>query len=290
MDTMSRHRLAYRVLENAAGHMTQLWRARPMWKIYRESHTPTRARAIAPLSCLRRAIADDRGTVTIELVLVTPIILFLILLLVQVMLLMTANHFVSYAAYAAARAAVVGVPADATADGGLGPNRLVTDEADPKFATIRRAAVHALWPISGRLASSGMVPNRMSTSLQRYYDTFDRPTPNWVDQLADDKLRYAEANTRLTFMHAEMLHPRSGRFAAIDGGRTLEIGTKGPITTRVEHDFGLTVPIVAGLFADGRLGDDRGGRYYTRIAARCTLNNEGILVTMPQAPSLPRVP
>ena len=71
-------------------------------------------RAYACLARLRRGWLDDRGTVTIELVLVIPVVLFFSLLLVQVMLLMTANHFVHYAAYAAVRSAIVQIPVDAT--------------------------------------------------------------------------------------------------------------------------------------------------------------------------------
>ncbi len=238
---------------------------------------------------LRAWWRDDRGTVTIELVLVIPLVLFLSLLLVQTMLLMTANHVVRYAAYSAARAAIVQVPRDLRPAGGTGPNLLVTEMSDPKFAAVHRAAVYALWPIAGR-QNTGDQTADFAAALDAYYAAYGRPSPNWVERLADAKLRYAAAQTRLHFMFTDVRHAREMVFEDMPAGSFQRFGTKAPITTRVEHDFSLTVPIIAGLFAEGRHDADRGGTYYTRIAARCTLNNEGITDTLPAPPTLPRVP
>lgn len=253
-------------------------------------NNPPRPPANDVIRWVTRWMVDNRGTVTIELALVLPLLLFLSLLLVQTMLLMAANHFVRYAAYTAARVAVVQIPQDATGGGGLGPNRLMTDRDDPKFNAVRRAAVFALWPISGRV-TDGMSPDaEFASSLQRYYESFGRNAPNWVERLADDKLRYAEANTRLNLMHVDVRHAREVRFEEMAAEQYYHFGTKAPVTARVEHDFGLTVPIMAALFAEGRLDPQRSGAYYTRIAAHCTLNNEGIPDTLPTPPTLPRIP
>ena len=86
------------------------------------------------------------GTALIEFVLVLPIALMLVLVMLQSALLMAGNFCVHYAAYCAARSAVVQVPMDY---GRNEPPNVVL--ADPiwsgKLARIRDAAVWAVMPV-----------------------------------------------------------------------------------------------------------------------------------------------
>ena len=108
-----------------------------------------------PIASLFR---DEGGTAAVEMLLALPIIAATILVMIQAVFLWNANLVFHYAGYASARAAVSIIPDDLELSGEgrclmynnestLTPNSL-------KFARIRRAAVLALVPISGRLPTS----------------------------------------------------------------------------------------------------------------------------------------
>ena len=93
---------------------------------------------------------NNNGTATMEFVLVFPILLFFSLLLAQTTLLAGANAFIHYAAFAATRSAIVQIPTGYAPD--ESPNVIINADGHTKHDIIRRAAVFALVPVSGRLS------------------------------------------------------------------------------------------------------------------------------------------
>jgi hypothetical protein len=219
------------------------------------------------------------GTAMVEFAMVLPIALILVLIMAQSTMLMAGNLCVHYAAYCAARTAIVTVPD--------GPRRLFLDEAQrsgeevpnvmndhyfsaaaggsEKGGRIWWAAVLGVMPVSG---STPLVGGGDAGSLQRGLDEFfanyGRDTPGWVESLFGQKLRYAQDYTAVTLSPAN-----SG----------LVYGDNEDLHVEVEHTFYLSIPFASRLFSlfeDGvelSLGD---GEYGLVIRADCWLTNEGV--------------
>ncbi len=96
--------------------------------------------------------ADQGGTAAIELAFVFPLALMIFLTITQAALLFNGNVVVHYAAFAAARMATVVVPMEVNDEYRnlvYGPEQGISEKRE----MIRRAAVLALVPVSGRLES-----------------------------------------------------------------------------------------------------------------------------------------
>ena len=232
-------------------------------------------------------IRNADGTATLEFVLILPIILFLVLTLAQTTLLMGANVFTHYAAFAATRSAIVYIPSDQ----GYPeiPNTIVLDDESPKYSAIRRAAIFALVPVAGRLRVRDTVDaDSFTTAMSQYYSLYGRQPPAWIDNQLGDRLRYADANTRIamveTILRDDRIVPRE-----MAEGSLIVVRPRDPITIRVEHQQNLAVPYIGMIFADGRLDEARGGNRYSTVAAQYTLTNEGI-VDWIIPPTYPRRP
>ncbi len=230
------------------------------------------------------SIGDREGTAMLEFVLIFPILLFMALTLTQTAQLLAGNIYVHYAAFAATRAAVVQVPIDDPNDPA---NTIVADEGSAKFNTIRDAAVYALVPVSGRLASGDAPGDEFRDGLGQLYESYGRTPPPWVAGLAADRLRYAETNTDVFVTVTTTDDINVVRFEDIAEGDMHQFGPRDPITVRVEHRLHLSIPYVNALFADD---DPLSDRPHALVSARCTLTNKGISDRMPQPPPLPRMP
>jgi hypothetical protein len=229
---------------------------------------------------------DARGSATLEFTLVLPVLLVILLALVQVSLLLGANLFVHQAAFAATRAAVVQVPRDDRGAGGLGPNVYVQG-GGPKYEAIRAAAVWTVVPVRGRLESSALSTDRFVDTLHQLYGRYGEASPNWIDRLAADRLRYADAHTDITVMETRVRSERDLRLDPLPEGAVHTFGPRDPVTVRVTHRLALTVPYINALFGDGRHDD---GTVYTTVSAHYTLTNEGVDRALPPTPELPREP
>jgi Flp pilus assembly protein TadG len=239
-------------------------------------------------SILPRLHRCDRGTATVEFALVTPIALFLSLILLQVMLLMTGHIFVNYAAFAAVRSAITTIPYVTESEPG---NLYVSGSTLGKHEAIRRAAVFAVMPVSGRLDSTGAISAEAFVSgLQSYFEASSQTTPRWVQSLAGDRLRYADANTRVEVCTTEALEDGSVTITPISQGVEHLFAPQDPITVRVTHRFSLSVPYVRRIFADDKHSGGSGYGLYTLMSAQYTLTNEGIAKTLPPTPALDRDP
>jgi len=245
--------------------------------------------AAAPRRTLASLWRDRQGTATIEFTLVFPVLLFLIMLLTQSTLLMGANIVCNHAAFAATRSAVVIVPLNHP-EVDEPYNTIQGYEDSYKSLRIRRSAVLAMLPISGRLeaGSDNADAQAIVSGLRHHYDSYGREAPVWVDSLIPERLSYAEAYTHVTVFQTQVVDGQL-RLLPIRGDHTF--GPRDPITVRVTHEMNLAVPYVGLIFANGRHASGSGGStLYANITSQCTLPNEGIPPVLPPRPSLNRIP
>jgi hypothetical protein len=213
----------------------------------------------------------EGGQVLLEFVMVLPIALMLALTMAQAALLMAGHVCVHYAAYCAARAAIVQIPADLSPPGlcdepGFeGPNRLFGPDASAKRRPIAAAAQWAVLPVScGHRDAPADADESLPNALESYFLRYGQQPPGWVQSLAR-RGRYAAEHTRV-----EIEPPESG-------------GTYGPgeaIRVAVEHDFYLSVPYAGRMFAlfsgrDARELTFAEGAWATVMRAEAQLMNAG---------------
>lgn len=273
-------------------------------------------------SQLSRLPADEQGAVqSLSFVLTLPVFVMLILFIVQLSQLTIARIVVEYAAYAAARSAIVWIPADLGNDlesanrAGLFRQSLGTirDEYDQeydryllkhpsrKLERIEQAAAQALMPIcpSRDVGASPAHPGMLALpSLDRTYRILD---PNSVinsriSTRLRNKLAYALAATTVEI---EVRHniteppliwhdirPYPVEFA------DNEIGWQDQVLVTVRHDFAL-LPGPARLLAKrviapGRTSDavadriaQRASVFVYTLSATVRLGNEGEKPVLP---------
>ncbi|MEM9416626.1 MAG: TadE family protein [Planctomycetota bacterium] len=259
-----------------------------------------RLRRLSPARARGRRTRES-GVATIEFVLVAPFLLTVTLILIQTMLVFTGLFYVNYSAYAAARSAIVYIPADIGADG---PNVLTPIEGGFKFDRIRSAAIIAVMPVSGQEQGDLQAASALVQGLNRYYGARGQTAPGWVNNLAEGRLNYAASHTTVTMQSLQTLGDGTVIFSDITDQVTF--GPKEAIGVQVRHEFALTVPVASQLFMlSGRQSDGaNSGSYnpqsrntngsppppgtWTVIRARAVLTNEGIDRTLPPRPRVPR--
>jgi len=212
----------------------------------------------------RRARRDgEEGTAIIEFALVLPIALMLVLIMTQSSLLMGGNLCVNYAAFCAARSAVVSVPLDFGEDE---PRNVVSDMVSS--AKLRRMDLAAAWALLPVGCSNPRAPSQdvslLQSGLERFFGSAGIDTPHWLYSNLGQRLRYAEDYTQM-----ELAPPANGT----------EYAPNEDLRVNLRHDFYLSVPYAAYIFSqlarDGvRLGFGA-SEYATVIRATCTLTNEG---------------
>lgn len=213
----------------------------------------------------RRRRGTQEAAAIIEFALALPILLMLVLIMVQSSLLMGGNLAVHYAAFCAARSAVVSVPAD------LGPfeppNVVAGPNASGKHRRMKLAAVWAVMPVScsNRAAPPGQVPT-LTEGLSRFFRLYGLRPPGWLGDYLGRKMRYAEDYTFL-----ELAPPDSGG----------EYREDEDLHVSVTHTFYMSVPYANRLFTlldrdDGVTLGFAQGEYGMIIRAGCTLTNEGV--------------
>ncbi|MEL7087241.1 MAG: TadE/TadG family type IV pilus assembly protein [Planctomycetota bacterium] len=268
------------------------------------------ARMIRGWRASRWRLAGESGTATVEFVLVFPAALIICLILLQAVLMFTGNLFVNYAAYAAARAAIVQAP-DGRPGGG-GQLSYGTAAVD----AVTRAAAYAMVPVSGpgrasdgSAASGGDGLDDAKTNpaaafvagLNAYYGGAD-DAPAWVENLAGARMRYALEHTHIRIYETRIGSNGVPRFVEPestldDNGEpvsgTVVFGPKDPVTLGVSHRLHLSVPYVSTFFDDGRHatlggGDDDANTSYANVFATCTLTLEGYDRELPPLPDVER--
>jgi hypothetical protein len=124
---------------------------------------------------------DQGGSAAIELALVFPFALVVFLIVVQATLLFNANMMVHYAAFCAARQAIVEVPRDM---GSEGHNLVWPPNVMPsrKLENVRLAAVRALVPISAQLRTggSGNAGQTFRDKTEQAFNRMSADVPRWI--------------------------------------------------------------------------------------------------------------
>lgn len=246
---------------------------------------------------VRERLSDDSGVAMIEFVLVTPILLFTTLVLLQTALVFTGLFYVQYSAFAAARSAIVYIPANY----GEAPNQIIPDRySSSKFSAIESAAMIAVVPVSARESGGSAVTSDISNGVSQMYSSQGQSAPPWVEGMLAERLTYAMNHTEVTLytMHTDPLRPTEKVvFRELQGLAT--VSPKEAITVKVRHEFALTVPVAAMIFtAKGESGSytpaSRDSESpsppgsWTMIEARAVLTNEGISRELPERPEVPR--
>lgn len=254
---------------------------RLLWRVGQHSRRPG--------ATWRQRLSSERGTATIEFVLVLPVLIVLVLLLIQTMLMMVGNLFVHYAAFAAARTAITQIPRDLSEEGGTARNFMVAEPGDEKFDNILMAAARALMPVSGMRSGNSAEASDLRSGLQDYYRAYDVETPSWVDRLAPGRMDYAIDFTwvrihKIDFDSDEII------FDNIEELGETEFSPKEPVGVEVVHRLHLSVPYVGVIFADGTHSTAEGEAGYADIVASCILGNEGFHTELPEPPPIPRRP
>ena len=181
---------------------------------------------------------DEKATAMLDFVLVFPIFAMIVLTFVQLSLLIHARLVVSYAAFAAARSAVVW---------------LAQDPAEAQERAEKAAQIGCLAIASGAGAvGSGWGHALAVTPL--YLHSPDGERLGHRIRRGGSKMAWSAAATRVH------IRPSSQPLGAHD-----------PVTVEVEHDFYLSVPYGDRVFRQGTLG----GLPIHTIKDSFTLTNEG---------------
>ena len=258
-----------------------------IWRVRKA--TPKRAKV-----SLYKRLAGDSGVAMMEFALVTPVIMTIMLLMVQAMLLYTGVFYVQYSAFAAARSAIVHIPAESSEP----RNQIYLAAGSEKYDTITRAAAMALLPVSGRESSSSYASDDLVSAMRNFYQQRGQQPPAWVDSMLAERFNYAMNHTEIRLERVISGESASDvAFESLDG--QVELSPKEAVSVRVRHEFALTVPLASDIFA--AIGDSgtyspatRSGQspgppgQWTMIETRALLTNEGIIPDLPDPPSIPR--
>jgi len=215
-----------------------------------------------------RAHGGQDGVAIVEFALVLPIALMLSLIMAQSALLMVGNLCVHYAAYCAARSAIVYVPVGVWARSGEGRN--IVRAGSPfsyKLKSIKDAAVWAVLPVS---SASKRLPEGYDVELVRGVDDllyrYGQDTPPWVRRLLGRKLYYANKYTTVW-----LDSPENGEV----------YGEKETLNVHVKHILYMPIPYANRVYAlidsgDGVKLDFGPDEYGMTVHASCVLTNEGV--------------
>ncbi|MCK4276034.1 MAG: pilus assembly protein [Phycisphaerae bacterium] len=228
------------------------------------------AMLLRPVAALRRRRGSQEGVAMLEFALVLPIALMLVLVMAQSSLLLGANVCVHYAAYCAARTAIVTVPAEFLTE----PPNETSGEGGPKWERIRQSAVWALMPIA---CGSSYYPSSadagiLTDGLDEFFAAYGRTTPAWATntRVLSGKLSYASDSQYTT---VTLGPPTNG--AVYDQHENLRVD--------VRHTYYMPVPFASSLFAkilDRANGvayaGSLDGEYGLDIHAGSTLTNQGV--------------
>lgn len=252
---------------------------------------------------------DETGAVqSLSFVLTLPAFVMIMMLIVQVSQLMIGTMVVHYAAFAAARAAIVWIPAEtnildegANRISSYAPDEDVGIEGEgarytiapsgPKYRKIELAAALACMPmapsrdVGAELPLDGGVTGAAVLELTRAAAPELDQNPR-ASQRLRNKLAYSMANTRtkISFLHPENEPPLADWDvpAEFDEFYYNELGWQDTIRVTVTHDLAL-LPGPGRLLArslgpadEVSRGIENRGRVYVRsLTASVTLGNEG---------------
>ena len=190
---------------------------------------------------------------------------------------MGGNLCVHYAAYCAARSAIVQIPLDVSDDE---PANVLEDSyRSAKLRRVRRAALWAVMPVCSPspLLETDPRGQALAEGLDEFFATYRQTPPGWVagGYLAR-KFAYADRCTDVTMM--QRVDPAEETVEYIELAYPYTYTEHEEIRVEVDHVFYLAVPYAARIFAafDGGTDLDLGaGQYGLEIRASCSMTNEG---------------
>jgi len=227
------------------------------------------------------AVSGQNGASAVEMVLLLPLLLALLLTILQVALIVQAKFVVNYAAYSAARSAIVVIPAKVQGAGGVEErNRLNIQRNDsPKMAMIHRAAalpcvaISPVWSAGIMLATLAPLKPEVVVPMEELASLFpaSREETRISQQLAA-RAHYAfnPANTRVEIIGE-------------GGNQSGAFGERELVRARVTFRYYLTVPFANRLFGTSYYGTNflngfgllNQSGFHAPITEEYTLVNEG---------------
>jgi|GEM_PF-1642198 len=229
-------------------------------------------RAAILLARGRRPALGEAGQAMTEVAVSFPILLITTLILMQLALMFQARNVVTYAAFSAARAAIVWIPAEVPLDGGpvTEPSHEINMDGGKKLEKIQQAAAMACVPISPKASTVlGGVPfigdliASSSVAFTSLISVFALPS----NYAANGLQRYAYSTFAIEVTHT----------AATENGFVEQEGQSvwtyprdaADVGIRVRHRFYLSIPVVNRIIGDSwtvadfgpGLGADLPGRF-----------------------------
>ncbi len=234
----------------------------------------------------RRPALGETGQAMTEVAVSFPILLITTLILMQLALMFQARNVVTYAAFSAARAAVVWIPARVPLDENLPATEAshsINLDGGEKLEKIQQAAAMACVPISPKASTVlGGVPfigDLIATSSVAFTSMFSIfALPSSYAENALQRYAYSTFATQITLYKAT-----ENGFIEQEGQSTWEYPRDpADVAVRVRHRFYLSIPVVNRIIGDSwtvvdfgpGLGADLAGRF-TFIRSVAVLPLEG---------------
>ena len=231
----------------------------------------------------------EEGLITLQFVLLVPLLLMLLTTILQIAFVMQAKSTVNYAAFCAIRSAIVIIPTEMWSEKtGLPEGHNLVRMNDPdsaKLDAIHRAAALALTAISPMYganvaAATGTVPDAsLAAKLEKAVLLFPASVSGKDvsgQLLARAPYAYDKQNTRV-----EIGFKNSGENSGQQSIATF--GDHELVTVRVTYRYYLAVPFANRLFGRPYFGSWwNGSGYYIPISEQYTLPLEGERLCPPQ--------
>ncbi len=229
---------------------------------------------------------DERGSITVEFVLVLPVLATVVLVLTQVSMMYRGRLVVEYAAYCAARKAIVVLP---TSDEDESWN-VVLGGGSSKMREVHRVASWSLMSVAEPGGAGESNGGSLSSAFTKFLrDSGDVSGAGWVRR-ADGALREAERRTVVLVSRPVLSGNDAVGYEAVSrwpggGGGGFTFGPRDSVMVRVEHDLYLGVPF-AGPALGKLLGGGTlpGGAGYVPVAGQSTMTLEGVIDALPEPP------
>lgn len=218
-----------------------------------------------------RSLDHEAGASAVEFVMIMPVLTVLLLMILQIALLVQAKFVVNYAAFCAARSAIVVIPDDANS--AEPRNRLAGPQTSEKIAVIHRAAalpLTAISPLPGLSAARGnpiWTNPEASLELLKLAPFDVGPRSMVVQTTLRAPYAYDDENTEVKVL------TRQG----VEGG---SFQNHDWVTVKVKYRYFLTVPFAKKLFGTSFSGNPLldlflGTEYYYPIVEQYTLPMDG---------------
>jgi TadE-like protein len=196
--------------------------------------------------------SDQSGASAVEMVLLLPLLLALLLTILQVALIVQAKFVVNYAAFCAARSAIVAIPSKVQGAGGVEERNRINLQSNnsPKMAMIHRAAalpcvaISPAWSSGIMLATLAPLKPELAVPMEQLALMFpaSREETNISQQLvARAHYAFNTANTRVEIFGE-------------GGDQSGSFGEQGLVRVRVTFRYYLTVPFANRLFGTSYYG------------------------------------